>query len=479
MVLVVSKRWFIAFLSTFIAFQSFFCTSFGSVLSENVESNVGILGSQKFQGFEDAADRAMRQFQLLEKRILSHGQKEGGINYRVDVSSDSTPPPSVCETRTKESIFVYGKCPDACLPFSTEKFIECGSLIQLGCTMKPCTSAPGQFTCTLREDLTAGRVVCPGDKIVFDDVTIDTLQKVSYKIDLKAPPIRTDLYLLSDATGSMRTAVKTVKSKFLDLITVFGTRENVAFGSGYYRDESELSGGFKNEQAITVNTNLVRNAVNRLVAIGGGDGDEANLVALYQVATSPSIGWRDNSRRILVYFGDWPGHEPTCVGSKRLTRSEVISALKAKRITVIGVSFPPPGLDGAPSRYLNGSCDSAGSASIGQGTAITTSTMGTLESSTDQAKLISAISSAVRNLTSTFDVDESECKENIDSFHTPALPIILESNEAKTVTNTISLKDNVCDIVGPFECRYKYTESGADLRANAIEFVNIRGCPVR
>lgn len=452
--------------------QALPCLTFGDDSFSSATWDEGMKYSSRFSDPNELAENAMHKFRQLEDRVLSGENNHFG--YRAAVQSfGPTPTPSVCELRTKKSIFVYGKCPDVCLPHLKARFIECGSLIQFGCTMVACE---GGYRCTLRNDLTKGTVVCPGDKIIFEDVELNSFQNVSYKIDLRAPPVQTDLYFLSDVTGSMRRAIKVAKTKFQDLVRVFGQRENVAIGVGYYRDETELSGGFRNALPITENTDLVRDAVNTLTATGGGDGDEANLVALYKVATSPSIGWRSNSRKILVHFGDYPGHEPTCVGNMRLTRAEVSNALKAKNITVVAVSFSP-GLDRAPARFSGGSCNSAGSAGSGQSTFISSFTMGNLVESGSQARLVAAIEHGIGKLSSTFDVDESECEEKIDSVHTPSLPLVLQSDENTTVTNRIVLKDTLCAVVGKFQCRYRYTESGADLKTNEIEIVKIRGCP--
>lgn len=75
------------------------------------------------------------------------------------------------------------------------------------------------------------------------------------------------------------------------------------------------------------------------MANGGGDIPEANLHALSEVATSSSIGWREGTRMILVYFGDAPGHEPTCPSGRRLTRENIIDQLNEKGIAVIATNF--------------------------------------------------------------------------------------------------------------------------------------------
>ncbi|CAN8063411.1 unnamed protein product [Agarophyton chilense] len=190
--------------------------------------------------------------------------------------------------------------------------------------MENCKSGTG-FSCSLRKELSDEYLVCPGDMVVFDSAFIDSLQEVSFKLDLKVPPLKTDMYLLSDGTGSMRLAIGTAKERALDIMNVFGTRSNVRFGVGMFRDEKDLNHGFINQQPITNNKYLIRQAINAQSALGGGDADEANLVALYKIATDSSIGWREGSGRILLYFGDYPGHEPTCIsGDFRLDRHTVI-----------------------------------------------------------------------------------------------------------------------------------------------------------
>eukprot|EP00171_Calliarthron_tuberculosum_P022356 IDg22356t1 len=183
----------------------------------------------------------------------------------------------------------------------------------------------------------------------------------------------TDFYLLSDATGSMRGAIADVQKKFKLIIEQFQSdNTKVAFGVGYYRDSAYTNNGFTNLQPISTNLRLSTNAVNVLRASGGGDAPEANLVALHQVATSSAIKWRNNSRRILVYFGDHPGHEPSCVGGKSLTRVNVGDALKKARITVVGVTFGAKKLDGKTRAFK---CAGSG-AGAGQATHITSVTGG-------------------------------------------------------------------------------------------------------
>lgn len=406
---------------------------------------------------------------------------DNNISIASILSARQSSPPEICLEKAESSLFVFGSCSNECMPLFTA-FRECAPKVQFGCDLEECEG--GMFRCTLKPELVADNIVCPGDKVIFDSVDIKRLGKLSYSIDLKASPLETDFYFLSDATGSMRTAINTAKERANELINIFGRRTNVAFGVGMYRDETELSMGFMNLQSIVQtsgsdgaplpgNVDKVKQAINRLVATGGGDADEANLVALYKVATDKSIGWRERSRKILVYFGDFPGHEPSCViPGLTITRGTVISALNAKRITVIAVNFR--GLNNAPVPFRCPSGLPPGGP--GQAKDITSETSGVEVPSTDQAQLVTAIENGLRNLPKEFDVDDSECAPFLDSTHTPSLPRQVLPGDIETVQNCFTILPNICRSGSTFQCSYRYTESGADLPKIDVEFVKIKGC---
>lgn len=292
-----------------------------------------------------------------------------------------------------------------------------------------------------------------------------------------ATPLQTDFYLLSDATGSMSTAIHTAKTQFADLVKIFADRTSVAFGAGIFRDEVELDDGFQNLQAISTDLEATRKAIASMTAIGGIDAPEANLVALYKIATENKIGWRPRSRKILVYFGDNPGHEASCFDGITMNREKVIGALKAKGITVIGISYKSsyqPGLDGATFNYRCGG--SRVNTPAGQATAITKGTNGVLITSSNQALLVSNINSAVKALPKTFQVDTSDCDSQINTAFSPTLPITLAPSASSVVVQKMTLKDGVCSLGGNFKCKFRYLESGADLPSTEVNFLNVSGC---
>jgi len=104
----------------------------------------------------------------------------------------------------------------------------------------------------------------------------------------------------------------------------------------------------------------VQSAVNVWTAAEGSDSSEGQLWALQQVATDPAIGWRPGAKRIVVWFGDAPGHDPVCAAisgaAADVTEATATAALQAASITVVAVSTTtsveifPAGLDDDPTK---------------------------------------------------------------------------------------------------------------------------------
>jgi len=63
------------------------------------------------------------------------------------------------------------------------------------------------------------------------------------------------------------------------------------------------------------------------------------------------MGWRSLSKRIIVWFGDAPGHDPICAavsGGAPITEASVTTKLAAEGIAVLAISTANPGLDDDP-----------------------------------------------------------------------------------------------------------------------------------
>lgn len=323
--------------------------------------------------------------------------------------------------------------------------------------------------------------VTPGDPLILDGLPVDG--EKSFNVDFAAREGGTpkeDLYLLSDATNSMRSAISAARSKFQDVVNKRkAASDDVAFGVGLYRDEAEpgLDSGFQNIQSVTTDVNDALAGINRLSASSTSanrDNEEAGLVALYKVATQNIIGWRTGARRILVWFGDYPGHEPSCVDGIEITRAGTISALKNKGITVVAASFGFRGLDASTRAFGCPSGTDAGG--TGQGSAITSATGGTLVASSDQTELVAEIEKLVGGLSLEYNVDTTPCDGKVQISYVPPLPFSLAPGETKTVRQTIKIGQGVCDSGASFECQLKYTASGGDLPPTTVKVANVRGC---
>ena len=188
------------------------------------------------------------------------------------------------------SAVTFGRCPNVCVSdFDAVLSLarNCAARFSLGCQMTTC-AAPRSFTC-LRPDLEEpheeGDAITSGADIVFDTLEIVSECPVFVNLSTQGAPLDLDLYLLIDSTGAMAATIATVGARFIEIIDHFrdSTSFNSAhFGVGTYRDEAEVGfeNGFRNLQSDSSNPDDdSKGAVNSLRASGGGDFDEANLVA--------------------------------------------------------------------------------------------------------------------------------------------------------------------------------------------------------
>lgn len=190
--------------------------------------------------------------------------------------------------------------------------------------------------------VTASATIAEGDSItIHKTVTVSAGAPTSSKVDV---------FFLADTTGSMGTAINSVKTQASTLLSSIAGLGDVAFGVGEYKDFGD-SYVYRLNQNITTSQASAQTGINLWLAAGGGDTPEANLYGLTQVANTSA--WRPGSARIVVWFGDAPGHDP----SGGATLSSTISALNTVGAKVEAVNVG----------NLNGT---------GQATAIATATGG-------------------------------------------------------------------------------------------------------
>ncbi len=191
-------------------------------------------------------------------------------------------------------------------------------------------------------------------------------------------PPKPDIVFLADTTGSMGGAIANVKTGATNIMnTVRAAQADSQFGVASYKDFNCDATPYSLDTPVTATIATAQTAINTWSASGGCDEPEAQLNALTQIATSGSTGFRAGSSRIVVWFGDAPGHDP----SNGATLASTITALQAANIRVIAVSTGANRLD-----------------LTGQATAVSTATGGLFQSGVDDAAVAAAILAALQNL---------------------------------------------------------------------------------
>jgi hypothetical protein len=235
-----------------------------------------------------------------------------------------------------------------------------------------CLAVAGLSTSLYAQTITPASVVAsldPGASINVDK-TVGT----------PVIPPQPDICFLADTTGSMGAALANVIANSTDIMNdVLAVQPDAQFCAAEYRDVGD-SFVFALNQAITANTAAVAGAIGTWDADEGGDIPEAQLNALTQLSNPAIAGWRADSTRIIVWFGDNPGHDP----SLGATLASTITALTDEEIRVIAVPVATP---------FNQGLDFSG-----QATAIVDATGGVLITTVDPEDVTEAILLGLTNL---------------------------------------------------------------------------------
>ena len=244
---------------------------------------------------------------------------------------------------------------------------------------------------------------------------------VNKSVVTPAIPPKPDIVFLADTTGSMWGAIANVKAGSTGIMTlVAAAQPDAQFGVAQYKDfppNSVDPFGYKLDQAITPTIASAQAGINTWSASGGGDTPEAQLNALTQIATDPATGFRAGSARVVVWFGDQPGHDP----SNGASLASTTAALVAANIRVIAVS--------TGANQLNAS---------GQATAITAATGGQLSSVVNDAAVAAAILSALTNLPVTITTSIT-CTSGLSVTLSPSGPQTVTSGTTQNYVETITV----------------------------------------
>ncbi len=276
-----------------------------------------------------------------------------------------------------------------------------GSAILMGLTTTAALAdsiTPGSFSTTL----SVGQ-----STTIHKTVTIDA-----------SSAAKVDVFFLADTTGSMSGSITGIINSASSILSTASGLGDVAFGVGEYKDSRDRY-RYRLNQDITSDLTAAQNGINLWRASGGYDFPEANLFALERAATTTS--WRAGSERILVWFGDAPGHNPD--GGSTLASATAALTGAGIQVEAIDVGSSSVGLDHCTiSGYCSASSE-GGAASSGQATAITNATGGNLHTSTNSSAIVSvinnAINAAIQNYTEV-GLDLSAVPVGVSVVSTPA-----------------------------------------------------------
>jgi hypothetical protein len=275
-----------------------------------------------------------------------------------------------------------------------------------------------------------------------------------------------DIYFLADTTGSMGGTIANVSSNANSIMSsVNSATTDAQFGAGDYKDFPYDSPVFRNDQSITGSTAAVSTAINAWSAGGGNDGPESNLYALHKAITS--AGFRAGSSKIIVWFGDAPGHDPVCSAisgePSDVTEASVTAELAAAGIKVIAVSVTSgyaSGLDDDPaaSSFDYGVCGAPGG-SPGQATRITTATGGAFFADVPPDQVTNKILEGLTALPATVTA-ATTCDSGVSVTFSPTLPQTVASGDAVTLSETVSVATGTTP--GLKTCTTKFLINGTE-----------------
>jgi uncharacterized repeat protein (TIGR01451 family) len=283
--------------------------------------------------------------------------------------------------------------------------------------------------------------------------TVSSGSSVTITKTVHTPPIppNPDIVFLSDTSGSMGPVLSNVEANASSIMNTVSKAQPpgavAEFAAADYKDgrPGEFPEGcetdpyaFRLGQALTENLPLVQTAINNWSpASGGCDSEESQINALFQIATD-GVGFRSNSDRIVVWFGDAAGHDPD-LGH---TLKEAIEALQGANIRVIAVpvSDGEPGLD-----------------STGQATAVAEATGGEVLPSATPEEVSTRILEGLSNLPVTV-TPSPTCDSGLTATYDAASKTVT-SGETATFEETLTVASNAPD-GGVLHCKVDFLLNG-------------------
>lgn len=148
----------------------------------------------------------------------------------------------------------------------------------------------------------------PGSTIVCPRTIISD----SLSINLQARPAQADIIFAFDASNSMTSMIKRATTDADEIMRRLANLvPDIQFGVMLFRDHRNDE-AYRLVQSITPDRSSIKTALASITTINGGsnpDGPEAYTRALYEAYEDRDVGWRPNSRRLMIMFGDEVPHD--------------------------------------------------------------------------------------------------------------------------------------------------------------------------
>jgi hypothetical protein len=306
----------------------------------------------------------------------------------------------VCKDCSSDSQCTGGKicCGNACVSPSSDT--TCG-----GCNACPpnkqCTNSGGTNQCVCKQ-ASPYNAACDASGGCNRGYTCDLSTCTCILCNL----VPADVYFLADNTGSMGDIINAVKNGAGQILSSLNSSvTDLRTGGGRYRDRRD-SFVFQNTANLGVGTSGAQSAINAWAASGGFDEPEGQLYALWKLATG-SYGWRPSASKIIVWFGDAPGHNPICKNyagtndpPSSVSLDDVKNSLASAGIKVLALSVGANRLDLAFGSSI--STDNICAETYpqpNQATVLTTGTGGQLYSGVQVNTIVQVIIDSVQNAT--------------------------------------------------------------------------------
>jgi hypothetical protein len=269
-------------------------------------------------------------------------------------------------------------------------------------------------------------------------------------------PPKPDIVLVVDETGSMGPAIANVKAEMGSIVTsVQSAQPQAQFAVASYKDVTDGAGLFQVESGLTGSQATVQAAIDTLAASGGGDTPEGQLNALWQVGSGGNaVSYRPGSSRIVVWFGDASGHDPSAGHSE----ADATGSLTGVGAQVIAINVASGGGDG-----LN---------ATGQAQRIATATSGSFFPSVTPGNVASTILAGLGNLPAEVTADVS-CDTGLSISFSPSLPRTVTSGASVVLDEAVTVAANAPQ-GATLTCTTTFLVNGAEAGPEFVQTVNIK-----